>query len=239
MIASVIFGREGSKSIKDKNLLNINGKTIMEYPLIALKKSGIINEMYVSTDSNRIAKIAKKYGSTLIKRPLHLCQDNSQLLDSILHAKDFIKNKNSKVEYLVINLCNAPNVSSDTIIRAYEKLKNNPQLDSVISVSQYNMFSPERARKLNENDELIPYIPFDYFINDISCDRKSHFKTYFADQGLTIVRLKALENWESNLLPFQWMGKRIGYIEQDPGGGDIDHPWQVEAIKYWLNQNPT
>jgi len=238
MVASVIFGRKGSKSIKDKNLLEINGKAIMEYPLIALKNSKIVDEMYVSTNCSKISKIAQKNGCKIIKRPLNLCQDNSQLLDAILHAKDFILNVNSKVEYLVINLCNAPNISSNTIIKAYDKLMNNSELDSVISVSQYNMFSPERARKLNENDELIPYIPFDCFSNDISCDRKSHHKTYFADQGLTIVRIKALENLESNLLPFKWMGKKIGYVEQDPGGGDIDHPWQLEAIKYWLSQNP-
>ena len=183
MVASVIFGRKGSKSIKNKNLLEINGKAIMEYPLIALKNSKIVDEMYVSTNCRKISKIAQKNGCTIIKRPSNLCQDNSQLLDAILHAKDFILNVNSKVEYLIINLCNAPNISSDTIIKAYDKLLNNSELDSVISVSQYNMFSPERARKLNENDELIPYIPFDCFSNDISCDRKSHYKTYFADQG--------------------------------------------------------
>ena len=49
-------------------------------------------------------------------------------------------------------------------------------------------------------------------------------KTFFADGGLTIVRAKALENIKDNLLPFQWMGERIGYIEQLPGGGDIDYP---------------
>ena len=62
MLASIIFGREGSKSIKNKNLLNINGKTIMEYPLMAIKKSNIADEMYVSTDSDRIFEVAKKYG---------------------------------------------------------------------------------------------------------------------------------------------------------------------------------
>lgn len=238
MLASIIFGREGSKSIKNKNLLNIDGKTIMEYPLMALKKSKIVNEMYVSTDSDRIFEVAKKYGCKLISRPENLCRDNSLLLDAIIHAKNEILELNKQIEFLAINLCNAPNITSETITKAYQKLKNNPELDSVISVSRYEMFSPERARKLNNLGELVPYIPFEHFSNNLSCDRKSHDNTYFSDQGLTIVRVSALKNWKENLLPFQWMGKKIGYIEQESGGGDIDLPWQISAIEYWLKNNP-
>jgi CMP-N-acetylneuraminic acid synthetase len=238
MLASIIFGREGSKSIKNKNLLNVNGKKIMEYPLMAIKKSKIADEMYVSTDSDRIFEVAKKYGCKLIARPENLCSDSSLLLDAILHAKNEILKSNKQIEFLAINLCNAPNITTETVIKAYDKLKNNSELDSVISVSRYEMFSPERARKLNVKGELVPYIPFEHFSNHVSCDRKSHDNTYFSDQGLTIVRVSALENWQENLLPFQWMGKKIGYVEQESGGGDVDLPWQIGAIEYWLKNNP-
>ena len=181
MLASVIFGREGSKSIKNKNLLNINGKKIMEYPLMAIKKSKIADEMYVSTDSDRIFEVAKKYGCKLIARPENLCSDSSLLLDAILHAKNEILKSNNQIEFLAINLCNAPNITTQTVIKAYEKIKNNPELDSVISVSRYEMFSPERARKLNEKGHLVPYIPFEHFSNQVSCDRKSHDNTYFSE----------------------------------------------------------
>tara|TARA_B110000483_G_scaffold91688_1_gene113153 strand:+ start:588 stop:1307 length:720 start_codon:yes stop_codon:yes gene_type:complete len=237
MVASIIFGRGDSKSIKDKNLMNVGGKIIMEYPLIAIKKSNIVDEMYVSTDSDSIFEVANKYGCKLIPRPDHLCTDNSLLLDSIIHAKNKILEFNKQIEFLVINVCNAPNITSESIKKAYQKLRDNPELDSVITVSRYEMFSPERARKINSQGELVPYIPFEHFSNNVSCDRKSHDKTFFADQGLTIVRVSSLENWEENLLPFQWMGKKIGYIEQESGGGDIDLPWQISAIEYWLKNN--
>lgn len=237
MVASIIFGRKDSKSIKDKNLIKINDKFIMEYPLIALKNSGVIDKMYVSSDSDEINKIAKTHGCESIFRPKELSTDNAQLLDVINYSFKKIKKLNKNLKYLAINLCNAPNINSTNIKLAFEKLQKNKELDSVITVSRYEMFSPERARKTNSRDELIPYIPFEFFPNEVNCDRKSHEKTFFADGGLTLVRVEALENFTDNLLPFQWMGKKIGYIEQLPGGGDIDYPWQIEAVKWWLEQN--
>ena len=86
MVASIIFGRKDSKSIKDKNLIKINDKFIMEYPLIALKNSGIIDKMYVSSDSDEINKIAKTHGCESIFRPKELSTDNAQLLDVIIYS---------------------------------------------------------------------------------------------------------------------------------------------------------
>ena len=99
------------------------------------------------------------------------------------------------------------------------------------------MFAPERARTPDENGHLKPYVPFSAFNEDVTCDRKSHKPSFFADGGMTIVRVEFLEDISKNLLPFQWMGHNIGYVEQSGGGGDIDYPWQIEAIKWWLKEN--
>ena len=54
---------------------------------------------------------------------------------------------------------------------------------------------------------------------------------------MTVVRVNKIENMDENLLPFQWMGKNIGFIEQAPGGGDVDYEWQWAAQRHWLNEN--
>lgn len=237
MIASVIFGRGGSKGLPGKNTMDILGNIVMEYPLIACKNSKYVDEMYVSTDSQEIADIGIRYGCNYIKRPLELCNDTALLQDAIVHAYNEIKQKNNDLKYLIITMCNAPNITQEVIDEAIEMLNNDNTLDSVITVAKYDMFAPERARTPDENGHLKPYVPFSAFNEEVTCDRKSHNPTFFADGGVTVVRAESLENIEENLLPFQWMGKNIGYVEQLPGGGDIDYPWQIEAIKWWLKEN--
>lgn len=59
MIA-IIPARKGSKRIKNKNMCEINGKTLVEYSISVAKKSKYIDEVLVSTDSPEIINIAKQ-----------------------------------------------------------------------------------------------------------------------------------------------------------------------------------
>ena len=104
MIASIIFGRGGSKGLPGKNTMEIFGKKIMEYPLIGCKESKYVNKMYVSTDCNEIADVAKKYNCEYIKRPNVLSNDTALLQDAIVHAYKEIKNKNDDLKYLIITM---------------------------------------------------------------------------------------------------------------------------------------
>ncbi len=237
MIASVIFGRGGSKGLPGKNTMELLNKIVMEYPLMACKDSNLVDKMYVSTDSDDIAEVAKKYNCEYIRRPDYLSDDGALLQDAIVHAAQEIKNINANLKYLIITMCNAPNITVEAVNKGIKMLDDNNEYDSVITVGNYDMFAPERARTPDENGFLQPYVPFEAFNEEVTCDRKSHKPTFFADGGMTIVRAECLEDISKNLLPFQWMGKNIGYVEQLPGGGDIDYPWQIEAIKWWLKES--
>lgn len=62
-IASVILARGGSKGLKNKNIIKLNGKPLLYYAIEAAKSSKKIERVFVSTDSNKIARIAKYYGA--------------------------------------------------------------------------------------------------------------------------------------------------------------------------------
>ena len=68
-------------------------------------------------------------------------------------------------------------------------------LDSAVTVSCYNMWSPIRARKINDEGLLQPFVPFECFGNltVITCDRDSQGDVYFADMSASIVRSRCLE----------------------------------------------
>ena len=55
-----IITRSGSKSIKNKNLINVLNKKLIEYPINIAKKTKSISEIFVDTDGEDIAKVAKK-----------------------------------------------------------------------------------------------------------------------------------------------------------------------------------
>ena len=55
-----IFARGGSKSVKNKNLVNFNKKPLIANTILQAKRIKLINKIFVSTDSKKIAKIAEK-----------------------------------------------------------------------------------------------------------------------------------------------------------------------------------
>ncbi len=62
---AVITARGGSKRIPKKNIKDFCGKPIIAYSIEAALKSGMFDEVMVSTDSEEIAELAKKYGASV------------------------------------------------------------------------------------------------------------------------------------------------------------------------------
>ena len=57
-IISIIPARKGSKGIPNKNLINLSGKPLIHYAIQASKQS-IVEETWVSSDSDEILNISK------------------------------------------------------------------------------------------------------------------------------------------------------------------------------------
>ena len=72
-----IFSRGGSKGITKKNIRTLFDKPLIAYSLLLAKDISEIEEVFVSTDCDEIAEIARPYGVNIIKRPAYLAEDNS------------------------------------------------------------------------------------------------------------------------------------------------------------------
>ena len=70
----------------------------------------------------------------------------------------------------------------------------------------------------------------------LNCDRDSQGDVYFADMSTSIVRPHCLEDLHWGLLPQRWMGRKILPVKQW-GGLDVDYPWQVPQVEYWLREH--
>ena len=243
MIVSLLIGRKGSQGFPKKNLIRIKKKYIFEYPIIASKKSKIIDKIYVSTDCPVISKVCKKkYDATIINRPKYLSNNKALGDDAFKHGYKKIlllnkKNKN-KIEYIVLLFANGATINHKLIIKGVNFLKKNPSFDSAVTVSKYNMWSPLRARKVVKDGSLKPFVPFKTFGNPktLNCDRDSQGDVFFADMSVSVIRPKCLENMADNLLPQKWMGKKIAPIYSE-AGFDLDYEWQLPQLEYWIKNN--
>ena len=63
----IIPARKGSKRIKNKNIKLFAGKPLISYIIQIAKKSKLFSRIIVSTDSKKIANIAKKNGAEVIQ----------------------------------------------------------------------------------------------------------------------------------------------------------------------------
>jgi hypothetical protein len=175
-------------------------------------------------------------------RPPELCTPQALGEDAFAHGyraiRDELRARGESVELMVLLFANAPTVSAAHIDEGIEKLRADPTLDSAVTVSRYNMWSPLRARKLGDDKCLHPFVPFETFGDPatLNCDRDSQGDVWFADMGLSVVRPHCLENLSSGLLPQKWMGQRIAPIESW-GGLDVDYDWQLPQAELWLRRH--
>lgn len=239
MIFALMLGRGKSVGFPGKNTRLVLGKPLMAYPLLAAKASKLIDDIFVSTDSDEIRAIGERYGARYIKRPPELCTKEALGEDAFRHGYFWIKeNVASDIEFIVLLFANAATLTTDAIDEGIRALRKNPDYDSAVTVSKYNMWSPLRARKIGKDGLLHPFVPFETFGDpgSLNCDRDSQGDVWFADMGLSIVRPRCLEHLEDGLLPQKWMGKKIYPIKQ-AGGLDVDYEWQMPMVEYWIENN--
>ena len=115
---SVIPARGGSKGIPRKNLVKINGRSLLEYSIKAALSVDQITDLVVSTDDAEIADIARELGAQVpFIRPLELATDQAQSAPVIRHAIEYMENlkgfgvistslsaRNAEIESLFINI---------------------------------------------------------------------------------------------------------------------------------------
>ena len=237
-----MIGRAGSKGFPNKNIKKVLGRRMCEYPLIACKNSKYVDKIFVSTDCPIITRVSKKYGAIQINRPKKLA--NSKALGEHVYEHGYFEIKKKlnldakNIEFIILLMANAPTITGKLIDKGINILWRNKNFDSAVSTSIYNMWSPLRARKINNRNLLKPFVPFETFGNPktLNCDRDSQGNVYYADMSVSIVRPRCLENIKEGLLPQKWMGKKIASIPSW-GGCDVDYEWQIPMVEFWLKKN--
>ena len=98
----IIPARSGSKGIVDKNIINLGGHPLIAWSIKAALKSKLIDEVYVSTDSEDYKQIAIEYGATVpFLRPSNISKDNSTDIEFVQHFLSYLESVNIFPELLI------------------------------------------------------------------------------------------------------------------------------------------
>ena len=160
-IIGVIPARSGSKGIKNKNIVNLNGKPLIYYTIKAAIKSKVCDKILVSTDSERISTIAKKYGADVpFLRPKKFAKDftttEETLQNALAQAESYYGYKFGICVFL-----SPTNIfrKISWIKTAVSILKKNKNYDSAFSVHQiYKHFwhvDKKKTKKSSQLDEFL------------------------------------------------------------------------------------
>ena len=127
-IVSVILARGGSKGIPKKNLIDINGKPLIQFSIDASQNSRV-SDTWVSTDCKKIKAVAMELGSKVIDRPKELSSDIAASEDALLHFS-----QNVDFDILVFIQPTSPLIEATDINRGLDLLLNSSEnYDSVFS----------------------------------------------------------------------------------------------------------
>tara|TARA_S200000501_G_scaffold359327_1_gene385083 strand:+ start:496 stop:1158 length:663 start_codon:yes stop_codon:yes gene_type:complete len=140
-ILAIIPARGGSKRLKNKNIKIFNKKPLIASTIEIAQKSKFINEIYLTSDDNKILKIGKRYKIKTIKRPKKFSNDTINVDVSLRHA--YLKYK-KKFDYIVTLQPTIPLRTIQDIDASINKIIND-KADSLLTVFKRHSFFWEKS----------------------------------------------------------------------------------------------
>lgn len=146
---AIITARGGSKRIPKKNIKLFCGKPIIAYSIEAALQSGCFDTVMVSTDSEEIASIAKKYGAHVpFLRSTTTSNDYATTADVLCEVIHEYELRGQYYDTLCCIYPTAPFITADKLEMAI-KMYHDIGGDSLIPVVRYS-FPPQRAMLIRD-----------------------------------------------------------------------------------------
>jgi len=226
-ILGIVPARGGSKSIKDKNIVPLNGKPLIYYTISESLKAQTIDRVIVSTDSPKIAKITESLGAEVpYMRPKYLATDTSKTIDAVLHLLDFLaKTENYEPEIVVLLQPTSPLRKSLHIDEAVGKFLKS-DAESLVSLCRLQEPHPYKL-KIIEDGLVCPF-----FKNaDSSIPKQLLPDVYRLNGALYITYRSTLYNYKD------FFGKKVlPYIMEDCYSVNIDSPIDLKIADLILKE---
>ena len=214
-IVCLIPARGGSKGLKDKNIVELGGHPLIAYAIAAAKLSKYIDDVVVTTDSEKIASIAKVYGALVpFLRPAEISQDHSLDIEFFEHYLDFLQSQSMEIPDLIVHLRPCVPLREIKIINeAVEYMIDNKTASALRSMYETTL-TPYKIFKVVEGYAK-PFMSYDGVEEFYNLPRQMFDDAYIPNGYVDIVRPSVLR--ETGLLH----GKKMKIWQTDETA-DID-----------------
>lgn len=217
---AIIPARGGSKRLPNKNSLLLGNYPLLVHSILfAQANNEIIDEIYVSTDDEKIKEIALQFGAIVINRPAAISGDLEPTITTLQHVLQSI---NEGVDNVVLLQPTNPLRPQNLLKACFEKFKESNS-DSLFTVSQNH----HKLGKIVDSK----FLPFNYEIGQRSQDLEP---LYFENGLLYITKARAILDNKiitENAIPYV-----VNHIFADV---DIDTKDDFDYAEYLLNKSIT
>lgn len=227
-ILTIIVARKGSKRLKNKNILSLNGRPLIDWTFKSALDANL-DKIIVSTDDDEVIKIANQYKLVEVPfvRPKYLSDDKAKSIDVIIHAVEFFEKKNQYFDYVLLLQPTSPLRKKEDINRAILELKRNDKAKAVVSVSEVE-HSPLWSNTLPDDLSMKNFLS-----QNIKNLRSQDLPKYFRINGaIYIAEINYLKKEQG------FIGSHtFAYKMPQSRSIDIDTKLDLEICKVIMNEN--
>lgn len=223
---AIIPARSGSKEIKDKNIQLFNGKPLMAYTIEAANKSGIFQQVIVSTDSLIYAEIAKEYGAIVpFLRSKEFATDIASPWEAVKEILKYEKSNNKDYKICALLQPTSPLRKDYHILEAFNCFIEK-EANAVVSVCEVE--HPIQWCFQLESDGNMNQFSNSRYRNT----RRQDITTHFRENGaIYLVKSDLLMNNRDI-----YAEKCFGYVMKKEYSIDIDTKYDFEVAEILYNK---
>jgi len=220
----IITARGGSKRIPKKNIKEFLGKPIIAYSIEAALASGMFDEVMVSTDSDEIAEVARKFGAKVpFLRSDENANDFASTRDVCKEVLEAYEKEGKNFDLFACIYPTAPFITGEKLKKAITELESS-EAYSLVPVVQFS-FPPQRGVIIRDG-----YMQFKN--PEFAQARSQDLEPMYHDCGQFYI-LKTEKFMEEFALV---TSRTIPFVLPEEEVQDIDNfsDWQIAEMKYSL-----
>ena len=217
---AIITARGGSKRIPGKNIKKFCGRPIIVYSIEAALEAELFDEVMVSTDSEEIADIARKYGASVpFMRSAKTSDDHATTNDVLKEVFSEYEKRGRHFDLAVCIYPTAPFITAQKLQQAVRLLETE-EADAVTPVVRFS-YPPQRAFVLRDGG-------LEYQFPEFENSRSQDLEPIYHDCGQFYV-MRVL-----NVLNDIKAKKILPYMLPELDVQDIDNEgdWKIAEMKY-------
>ena len=226
---AIIPARSGSKGLVDKNIKYLHGKPLIAYSIDAAIESESFDTVFVSTDSEKYAEVAKKFGADAhFLRSESNSSDYASSWDAIREVVYNFEREGTFFDEVMLLQPTSPLRTKEDIKNAIEVMNEKNAL-AVESLTEMD-HSPLWSNTLAEDGNM------DSFFNKYSNMPRQELPTYYRENGaIYLIKRNLLEKKDEDI----FSERCFAYVMAREKSIDIDCELDFAMAEFLLSKEKT